>query len=97
MVLYMVKIINIKEKTTPVLHFKSSGQDRALTFVDTIEKYGHILKDEDLGAAYKRYGKSFRGQLGQHFVVLRDQPLAQQVLQQPRQEKGQGRGGQLES
>ena len=54
-------------------------KDRAMTFVDTIEKYGHILKEEDLSAAYKRCGKSFKGQLGQHFVVLRDRPQDQQV------------------
>ena len=75
----------------PVLHFKLSGQDRAMTFVDAMEKYGHILRVEDLGTAYKRCGKSFKGQLGQHFVVLHDQPLAQQA-QHLRREGGRGRG-----
>ena len=62
-----------------------------MTFVDTIEKYGHLLKDEDLGAAYRRCGKSFKGQLGQHFVVLKDRPMSQQV-QNLRQDGGRGRG-----
>ena len=84
----------------PVLHFKNSGQDRALTFVDAVEKYGHMLKEEDLGHAYRRCGKSFKGQLGQHFVLLKDQPQVHQVQQggrhqqqQQRQQQVQVRGG----
>ena len=60
----------------PVLHFSSSartGQARTLTFTDAVEKHGNILTEE-LGAAYRRCGQSFKGQYSQHFVVLKDQP-----------------------
>ena len=81
----------------PVLHFKNSGRDQAITFVDAIEKYGHTVRDEDLGHAYRRCGKSFKGQLGQHFVILKDQPQAHQAQAQHHeggQGRGRGRGGQ---
>ena len=61
----------------PVLHFNAgsrNGQARTLTFTDAVEKHGHLLTEDDLGAAYRRCGQSFKGQYGQHFVVLKDQP-----------------------
>ena len=81
----------------PVLHFKNSGRDQAITFVDAIEKYGNSVKDEDLSHAYRRCGKSFKGQLGQHFVILKDQPQAHQAQDQHHEGgrgRGRGRGGQ---
>ena len=38
-----------------------------------------MLKEEDLGAAYRRCGKSFKGPLGQHFIVLKDQLMSQSI------------------
>ena len=43
-----------------------------MTFTDAVEKHGSVLTEDDLGVAYRRCGQSFKGQYGQHFVVLRD-------------------------
>jgi hypothetical protein len=62
----------------PILHVKTSRAgsseviSRAYTFVDTIIRYGSILNLEDLEEAYKKAGSAFKGQLEQHFVVLRE-------------------------
>lgn len=61
----------------PILHVKTTkpGGDsisRAYTFVDSIVKFGSILVQQDLDEAYKKAGSAFRGQMEQHFVVLRD-------------------------
>ena len=61
----------------PVMHFNPGsgrGQSKTMTFTDAIEKHGQLLSEDDLGAAYRRCGQSFKGQYGQHFVVLKDQP-----------------------
>ena len=47
-------------------------KNRAYTFTDAIIRFGQILNKHDLDDAYKRAGTAFRGQLEQHFVVLRD-------------------------
>jgi hypothetical protein len=62
----------------PILHVRTKGEGpepvtRAYTFIDSIIKFGSILRQDDLEEAYRRAGVAFRGQLGQHFVVLRDQ------------------------
>ena len=62
----------------PILHVKAQGAGkdqttRAFTFIDAIIKYGGILTKADLDEAYKRAGSAFRGQMEQHFVVLREQ------------------------
>jgi hypothetical protein len=44
----------------------------ALTFADAIRKFGGLLKEDNLGQAYQRAGTSFKGQLEQHFVILRE-------------------------
>ena len=41
-----------------------------MTFTDAVEKHGSLLKEKNLGEAYRRVGRSFIGQLAQHFVVL---------------------------
>ena len=62
----------------PILHVKAQGsgkdqQTRAYTFIDAIIKYGGILAQGDLDEAYRRAGSAFRGQMEQHYVVLREQ------------------------
>jgi hypothetical protein len=62
----------------PILHVKAqwAGKDqttRAFTFIDAVIKYGGILNRVDLDEAYRRAGSAFRGQMEQHFVVLREQ------------------------
>jgi hypothetical protein len=44
----------------------------ALTFADAVATFGKMVKDEFLGEAYRRAGNSFKGQLEQHFVVLKE-------------------------
>jgi hypothetical protein len=61
----------------PVIHIKEGldwGQMRsyALTFADSIPRYGGKLKEEYLLDAYRKSGMAFKGQLEQHFVVLED-------------------------
>jgi hypothetical protein len=60
----------------PILHVKpkkpENGRPTSFTFSDAVAKYGSLVKDEDLGEAYRRAGTAFTGQLEQHFVVLRD-------------------------
>ena len=60
----------------PILHVKpknpDNGRPTSFTFSDAVAKYGSLVKDEDLGEAYRRAGTAFTGQLEQHFVVLRD-------------------------
>jgi hypothetical protein len=62
----------------PILHVRTKtgkGEEavnRAYTFTDAIIRFGQILNKHDLDDAYKRAGTAFRGQLEQHFVVLRD-------------------------
>ena len=62
----------------PILHVKtmragsSEVTSRAFTFVDAVIRYGSVLAQEDLEEAYKKAGSAFKGQLEQHFVVLRE-------------------------
>jgi len=62
----------------PVMHVrpKEGSVDRSppktLTFVDAVATYGHLLKQVELGDAYRRAGNSFKGQLEQLFVVMRE-------------------------
>jgi len=62
----------------PILHVKTTKPNgeaisRAYTFVDSIVKFGERLVQQDLEEAYKKAGSAFRGQMEQHFIVLRDQ------------------------
>jgi hypothetical protein len=61
----------------PILHVRSqvrAGEvtNRAYTFIDSIIKFGKVLLRCDLDEAYRCAGTAFRGQLEQHFVVLRE-------------------------
>jgi hypothetical protein len=59
----------------PILYIKpKSGNQKpmAYTFGDEVERYGDVVREDDLGEAYRRSGNSFKGQLEQHFVVLKE-------------------------
>ena len=59
----------------PVLHVvDKSGIQKpyALTFADALTRYKGEVNEDLLGEAYRRAGTSFKGQLEQHFVVLRE-------------------------
>lgn len=60
----------------PVLHVREIGKpessNRAYTFIDAVQRYGGAVSQADLEEAYRRAGSAFRGQLEQHFVVLRE-------------------------
>ena len=62
----------------PILHVRTKNAagvevaTRAFTFIDAIIRYNQILVDQDLEEAYKRAGNAFKGQLEQHFVILRE-------------------------
>ena len=58
----------------PVLQVKpkNGGMQVALTYMDTIKRYGNRVKEAELSLAYERAGTSFVGQMRQNFVVLTD-------------------------
>jgi hypothetical protein len=60
----------------PILHVRQVGKpesaNRAYTFIDAVLNYGGSVNQSDLDEAYRRAGSAFRGQLEQHFVVLRE-------------------------
>jgi hypothetical protein len=59
----------------PVLHIKDkTGNQRpsVLTFADAVTRFGGIVKDDFLGEAYRRAGNSFKGQMEQTFVFLKE-------------------------
>ena len=60
----------------PVLHIKDIKGEKppyALTFSDAIARYSDVLRDDDLGDAYRRAGNTFNRQMRQTFVVLKDE------------------------
>jgi hypothetical protein len=63
----------------------SNSDIKPYTFTDAIAKYGHLLKQFDLGEAYRRAGSFFKGQLEQKFVVLKKKDQHQQPQRQPQQ------------
>jgi hypothetical protein len=67
-------------------------ETRTYTFTDAISKYGHLLKQFELGEAYRRAGTSFKGQLEQQFVVLREQGQVSHHQQQPQRHQPQAGG-----
>ena len=81
----------------PVLHVKETGQSGvvrsfALTYADAISKYGDELEEKHLGDAYRKIGVAFRGQLEQHFVVLKDVDVGriQAMTPDPVRQRGGG-------
>jgi hypothetical protein len=82
----------------PILHVKSGtgagATNRAYTFIDAVIKFGEALRYEDLDEAYKKAGGAFRGQLEQHFVVLRETIVPTKVRsgKRDRDERGENSG-----
>ena len=58
----------------PVLQIrqKTGGAQVAFTFVDAIARMGARMVESDFDAAYGRAGASFKGQMQQNFVVLKE-------------------------
>jgi len=74
----------------PVMHVRhvDGGSDtKTYTFTDSVAKYGHPLKQVELGEAFRRAGNAFKGQLQQHFVVLREQQQQQRPQYQQQQQQ----------
>ena len=72
----------------PALHIKQGGEGSdqrpfIVTFADAVEKFGDRIEQGGLDAAYRRAGRAFVGQLEQHFVVLKNEPLGAQVRDAP--------------
>ena len=96
----------------PIIHVRptdpKSGQNpRSYSFAEAVTKFGHLVKQVELGEAYRRAGNSFKGQLEQCFIILKEQqPQAQQHQQQqhsgsefngrkrPRDDESSNHGGQ---
>jgi hypothetical protein len=88
------KITNTKESahvasysSRPILHVRTNqtkGEpiSRAYTFIDAVIKFGKSLVYEDLGEAYRRAGTAFRGQMEQHYVVLRKEVAGSRSFEQ---------------
>jgi hypothetical protein len=51
---------------------KKLMNEKAYTFIDAVIRFGGALTRTDLDEAYRRAGGAFRGQVEQHFVVLRE-------------------------
>jgi len=62
----------------PVMHLRpvdtaSTNQtSKTFTFVDAVVKFGHLLRQVELGDAYRRAGTTFKGQLEQQFIILKE-------------------------
>jgi hypothetical protein len=59
----------------PLLYMrpKEAGtRHMAFSFADALLRYRKQLRQSDLGEAYRRAGKSYKGQLQQNFVALYD-------------------------
>jgi hypothetical protein len=80
----------------PTLQVRStdatSTEVKTFTFMDAIAKYGHLLKQLNLGEAYRRAGSFFRGQLEQQFMVLKETGSMVQLIQQPVRQQQQQQG-----
>jgi hypothetical protein len=60
----------------PILHVRDAGRTessgRAYTFIDAVTQFGGVVVQDDLHEAYRRAGSAFKGQMEQHFVVLKE-------------------------
>jgi hypothetical protein len=61
-------------------------------FVESVETFGDRLDEKDLYWAYRRVGKSFKGQLEGLFLVLNELGRANNINQTPPERKG-GKAG----
>jgi hypothetical protein len=73
----------------PILHVHDVGKpestSRAYTFIDSMSQFGGAIVRDDLDDAYRRARVAFKGQMEQHFVVLkeRQQPQFKMTGSQP--------------
>ncbi len=64
----------------PMMHIRRAGAPsnqkpmKSFTFIDTITRFGRLVKTEDLDAAYARAGRAFSEGMRQNFVVLGEVP-----------------------
>ena len=62
----------------PVMHVRPTesaevwSTPKTYSFVEAATRFGHLVRQVELGEAYRRAGNSFKGQLEQHFIVLRE-------------------------
>ena len=76
----------------PTLHYKMKeaeegaptpvaalGTGRSYTFVESVERWGHLLKASALDAVRRKASTAFSGCLEQYFVVLSDLPPEQEL------------------
>jgi hypothetical protein len=60
----------------PILHVRDVGKPeaagRAYTFIDSVTQFGGSVIQDDLHEAYRRAGSAFKGQMEQHYVVLKE-------------------------
>jgi hypothetical protein len=84
----------------PVMHVRSTDTSEIWTtpktysFVEAVTRFGHLVRQVELGEAYRRAGNSFKGQLEQHFIVLRETTDPGQPHQAPHRGGGhRGPGG----
>ena len=76
----------------PILHIRDVSGSRmltTLTFADAVTRFRKMVKEEFLGEAYRRAGNSFKGQLEQHFVVLKEDGTQYRYQQGDEQESRQ--------
>jgi hypothetical protein len=82
----------------PVMHVRSTDTSEVWTtpktysFIEAVTRFGHLVRQVELGEAYRRAGNSFKGQLEQHFIVLREMTDPGQPKQQPHQAPRRGGG-----
>jgi hypothetical protein len=62
----------------PVMHVRPTesaevwSTPKTYSFVEAATRFGHLVRQVELGEAYRRAGNSFKGQHEQHFIVLRE-------------------------
>jgi len=83
----------------PVMHVKSNTGatdvmvPKTFTFVDAVAQYGQAVSQFELADAYRRAGTSFKGQMEQMFVILRERDDWSGRRQQQQQQRGAGGSG----
>jgi hypothetical protein len=73
----------------PILHVRDAGRTdssgRAYTFIDAVTQFGGVVVQDDLHEAYRRAGSAFKGQMEQHYVVLKENFYPQGPVNLPRE------------
>jgi hypothetical protein len=80
----------------PVMHVRPTetsevwSPPKTFSFVEAAVRFGHLVKQVELGEAYRRAGNSFKGQLEQHFLLLRESASSRPQHQQQHTNRGGG-------